>query len=66
VTIPLDIAADVGEAAAGLVAAELHVLRYLQAGKPEVKAFAEARKAMMADLAALGRRVRARIKPAGA
>lgn len=60
VTIPLDIAEDVSHAAAEFVAAELHVLRYLQAGKPDVKAFAEARKAMMADLAALSKRVRSR------
>ncbi|HEV2446932.1 MAG TPA: RraA family protein, partial [Candidatus Sulfopaludibacter sp.] len=58
VTIPLEIAADVGEVAAEFAKAESHVLDYLKAGEPEVKAFAEARKAMMADLAALGRRVR--------
>jgi len=65
VTIPPDIAADVAQAAAEFAAAESHVLRYLQAGKPDVKAFAEARKAMMSDLAALGRRVRTRKQPAG-
>jgi regulator of RNase E activity RraA len=64
VTIPLEIAADVGQAAAEFAAAESHVLEYLKAGKPQVKAFAEARQAMMADLAALGRRVRK--KSAGA
>ena len=63
VTIPLEIAAEVGEVAAEFANAESHVLDYLKAGRPEVKAFAEARKAMMADLAALGRRVRQ--KPAG-
>jgi len=58
VTIPAEIAADVAHAAAEFAAAEAHVLEYLKSGKPEVKAFAEARKAMMADLAALGQRVR--------
>jgi regulator of RNase E activity RraA len=60
VTIPLDIAAEVGEVAVEFARAEAHVLDYLKQGKPEVKAFAEARKAMMADLAALSRRVRAK------
>src|SRR5579863_4132598 len=58
VTVPLEIAAEVGEVAAEFAAAEAHVLEYLKTGKPEVKAFAEARKAMMSDLAALSRRVR--------
>ena len=60
VTIPLEIAADVGQAAVEFAAAESHVLQYLASGKPNVKEFAEARKAMMADLAILGQRVRAR------
>jgi 4-hydroxy-4-methyl-2-oxoglutarate aldolase len=60
VTIPLDIAADVGQAAVEFAAAESHVLQYLASGRPNVKAFAEARKAMMADLAKLGHRVRTR------
>jgi regulator of RNase E activity RraA len=58
VTVPVEIAAEVGEVAAEFAAAEAHVLEYLKTGKPEVKAFAEARKAMMSDLAALSRRVR--------
>jgi 4-hydroxy-4-methyl-2-oxoglutarate aldolase len=58
VTIPLEIAGEVGQAAAEFAAAEAHVLTYLKAGKAEVRAFAEARKAMMADLASLSRRVR--------
>jgi 4-hydroxy-4-methyl-2-oxoglutarate aldolase len=66
VTIPLDIAEDVSYAAAEFAAAELHVLQYLQKGKPEVKAFAEARKAMMSDLAALGQRLRSKSRPARA
>lgn len=64
VTIPLEIAAEVGEVAAEFAAAEAHVLEYLKSGKPDVKAFAAARQAMMADLTALGRRVRR--KAAGA
>ena len=60
VTVPLEIAAEVGEVAAEFAAAEAHVLEYLKSGKPEVKAFAEARKAMMSDLAALSRRVRSK------
>ena len=64
VTIPLEIAAEVGAVAAEFAAAEAHVLEYLKSGKPEVKAFAAARQAMMGDLAALSRRVRR--KAAGA
>lgn len=64
VTIPLEIAAEVGEVAGEFAAAEAHVLEYLKSGKPEVKAFAAARQAMMADLSALSRRVRR--KAAGA
>ena len=60
VTIPLSIASEVGEVAAEFAMAEAHVLNYLKAGKPAVKAFAEARKAMMADLAALSKKVRAK------
>src|SRR5438270_10298310 len=59
-TIPQAIASEVGEAAAEFAAAEAHVLNYLKKGKPDVKAFAEARKAMMDELAALGRRVRSK------
>jgi regulator of RNase E activity RraA len=57
-TIPLEIAADVPQAAAELAAAESMVLDYLRSGKPEVKAFQEARRAMMNEFAAIGRRVR--------
>lgn len=64
VTIPLEIAAEVGEVAGEFAAAEAHVLEYLKSGKPEVKAFTGAREAMMADLAALSQRVRR--KAAGA
>jgi regulator of RNase E activity RraA len=57
-TIPLDIAADVPQAAAELAAAESMVLDYLRSGQPEVNAFREARQAMMNEFAAIGRRVR--------
>src|SRR5947209_951241 len=49
-TIPLSIAADVADAAVEFVAAEAHVLDYLKRGKPDVKAFAEARKTMMSEM----------------
>jgi regulator of RNase E activity RraA len=57
-TIPLEIAADLPQAAAELAAAELMVLDYLRSGKPGVQGFKEARKAMMNEFAAIGRRVR--------
>jgi regulator of RNase E activity RraA len=57
-TIPFEIAADVPRAAAELAAAEAMVLDYLRSGKPAVQAFQEARKAMMNEFAAIGRRVR--------
>jgi regulator of RNase E activity RraA len=63
-TIPLAIAAEIADAAAEYVKAEAIVLDYLKAGRPETKAFGEARKAMLAEIGALGRRVRA--KSAGA
>ncbi|HWC98247.1 MAG TPA: RraA family protein [Candidatus Sulfopaludibacter sp.] len=59
-TIPLEIAADVAQAAAEYVAAEALVLDYLKRGTPQTAGFAEARKAMMAELAALGKRLRAK------
>jgi len=58
-TIPLDIAPEIADAADEYVKAESIVLDYLKAGKPEAKAFGEARKAMLTEIAALGRRVRA-------
>jgi 4-hydroxy-4-methyl-2-oxoglutarate aldolase len=57
-TIPLAIAADLADAAAEYVLAEAIVLGYLKNGKAEGKGFSEARKAMMNEIAALGRRVR--------
>jgi 4-hydroxy-4-methyl-2-oxoglutarate aldolase len=57
-TIPLEIAPEIADAAAEYVLAESIVLDYLKAGKPEGKAFGEARRAMLAEVAALGRRVR--------
>lgn len=59
-TIPIEIAADVPQVAAELAKAEANVLDYLRSGKPEAKAFREARMAMMAEFAAIGKRVRAR------
>jgi len=57
-TIPLEIASDVAHAAAEFCAAESIVLDYLKRGSPEVRAFSEARQAMMSAIAALGKRVR--------
>jgi regulator of RNase E activity RraA len=57
-TIPLEIAADVADAATEFVAAEAIVLDYLKAGSPDVRKFGEARRGMMDALAALSRRVR--------
>jgi regulator of RNase E activity RraA len=59
-TIPLDIAPDIADAATEYVAAESIVLDYLKAGTPQPKAYAEARGAMMAAIADLGKRVRAK------
>lgn len=59
-TIPLEIASELADAAAEYVAAEAIVLGYLRAGTPESRGFAEARKAMMDEIAALGRRVRSK------
>jgi regulator of RNase E activity RraA len=58
-TIPVEIAADVPQVAAELAKAEANVLDYLRSGKPEAKAFRDARLAMMAEFAAIGKRVRA-------
>jgi len=57
-TIPLEIASDVADAAVEFVAAESIVLDYLKSGIPTVAGFSDARKAMMAAQAALGKRVR--------
>jgi 4-hydroxy-4-methyl-2-oxoglutarate aldolase len=59
-TIPLEIAADIADAAGEFVAAEAIVLDYLKCGKPEIEGFAEARKGMMSAQAALGKRLRGR------
>ena len=64
-TIPLEIAQDVAEAAAEFVAAESIVLDYLKCDRPEVAAFQGARQAMMARIAALGKRVRSAIATPG-
>jgi 4-hydroxy-4-methyl-2-oxoglutarate aldolase len=57
-TIPMEIAAEIADAAVEYVKAEMIVLDYLRAGKPEGKAFGDARRAMLSEVAALGRRVR--------
>ena len=62
--IPAEIADQVAGVAAEFVAAEAIVLDYLKSGEPDAKAFADARKAMMDTIAALGRRVR--VNPDGA
>ena len=59
-TIPLEIAGEIADAAAELVTAESIVLDYLKQGPPDPKRYAEARKAMMDALGALGRRLRSR------
>lgn len=58
VTIPLEIAGEVADAAAEFVAAEAIVLDYLKPGRVEVAGFAAARRGMMDSLAALSRRLR--------
>jgi len=62
-TIPAEIADAIPDAATEFVAAEAIVLDYLKGDAPNPKAFAEARKAMLDAIAALGRRVR--LKAAG-
>ncbi len=57
-TIPLEIAPEIAGAAGEYVAAESIVLGYLKSGKPEVRAFAEARRAMMDAIGALSKRLR--------
>ena len=59
-TVPLEIASEIPQAAAEFMAAEALVLDYLKSGTPTVAGFAEARKALFAAIAALGKRVRAR------
>ena len=59
-TIPAEIADQIADAAVEFVAAEAIVLDYLKSGRPDAKAFAEARKAMMDAIGALSRRVRAK------
>jgi regulator of RNase E activity RraA len=58
-TVPLEIASEIGQVAAEFCAAEALVLDYLKQGSPEVKAFRDARMAMMAEFARLSKRVRA-------
>jgi 4-hydroxy-4-methyl-2-oxoglutarate aldolase len=64
-TIPAEIADQIPDAATEFMAAEALVLDYLKSGTPNPKAFAEARKAMLDAIAALGRKVRARAQVSG-
>jgi regulator of RNase E activity RraA len=57
-TIPLEIASEVPQAAAEFMAAESIVLGYLKSGRPNAAVFKESRLAMLAAIAALGKRVR--------
>ena len=59
-TIPLEISAEVADAAKEFVAAEAIVLDYLKACAATVNGFADARRGMMDALAALSRRLRAK------
>jgi regulator of RNase E activity RraA len=59
-TVPAEIADAIPDAATEFVAAEALVLDYLKSGTPNPKAFAEARKAMLEAIAALGRQVRSK------
>jgi 4-hydroxy-4-methyl-2-oxoglutarate aldolase len=63
-TIPMELAAELADAAAEYVRAETIVLDYLRSGKPDVDGFRDARKGMLDEIAALSRRLRA--KSAGA
>ena len=57
-TIPLEIAGEVGQVAAEYVKAEALVLDYLKSQVASPAKFAEARKAMMAEFAAISARVK--------
>jgi 4-hydroxy-4-methyl-2-oxoglutarate aldolase len=60
-TIPLEIAAELPQAAAEFAAAEALVLDYVKAPNRDVKAYSEARKAMVAEIATLGKRFRSKL-----
>lgn len=57
-TIPLEIADELPQAAADFAAAESILLDHLKTGNRDHKAFAQARQAMTAEIAALGTRYR--------
>jgi len=63
-TIPHEIASEVAGAAAEYVACEQITLDYCKSGERDVRAYSEARQAMMRGIAELGRRLRAPSKPA--
>jgi 4-hydroxy-4-methyl-2-oxoglutarate aldolase len=58
--IPLAIAAEVAHAAAEFVAAEASVMRFADSGSRDLKAYSEARRAMLRGIEELGRRLRTR------
>jgi 4-hydroxy-4-methyl-2-oxoglutarate aldolase len=60
VNIPLAIADQVADVAAELVTAESMVLDYFKQGRPDVKRFSEARKAMMDALGAISKSIRSK------
>ncbi len=62
-TIPLEIAAQIADAAVEFVQAEAIVLDYLKTGTVDTTHFAQARQAMMDALGALGKRLRAPRSP---
>lgn len=57
-TIPIDIASEVAGACDDFAQAEKHVLEYVSHGSVTLSGFAEARAAMVAEIAALKRRLR--------
>jgi 4-hydroxy-4-methyl-2-oxoglutarate aldolase len=59
-TIPVEIASEVADAAAEYCKAEAIVLDYLKRGSVNPTGYKEARAGMMAEIAALGKRVRGR------
>ena len=60
VNIPLEIAADVADAAGEFVRAEAIMLEYLACGKVDIAGVRAARSEIMAAMSALGKRVRSR------
>jgi len=59
-SIPVAIASDVAQAAAEFMVAEAVCIECARSGKPDVKAYSEARQEMLRRIAELGKKVRAR------